>query len=81
NKMDLVGDDFNLVPFHNWGNDHNMKLMKASAKTGEGVSSLFSYMAQQVSTNCTRNRQLRAETMIKDICAVDGAENEKSDCC
>jgi small GTP-binding protein len=81
NKIDLLEDDLDLAPFANWGDSHGMRLMKASARTGAGVSALFSYMSKQIYTNCASNRQIRAESVLKDICAVDSDDRSNSTCC
>jgi small GTP-binding protein len=55
NKCDLIarveiGDDV----MNNWASSHGFKLMKTSAKTGEGVADLFQQVAEAIYRNgCT----------------------------
>jgi small GTP-binding protein len=79
NKMDLVQNGGDLARFEVWCRDHQMPLMKASAKTGDGVARLFTHAAEQIYANCGR-RQQRAETMVKAICDVEVPTQEKR-CC
>lgn len=81
NKIDLVDElHLDLTNFKEWANEHNMELVKTSAKTGQGVQELF----KQVATLIIEKGELgsdRSNTLLRNIVNDDPNQQKNSSCC
>jgi small GTP-binding protein len=81
NKIDLVPGTVDLTPYMNWGSERGMELVRTSAKSGDGVSELFSKMASDIDLYCEGTRQRMADEVLNDICGPEGSDRPNSKCC
>jgi small GTP-binding protein len=57
NKMDLVPESFDTSDFVVWANERHMSLMRTSAKTGDGVTEMFTQLALDIIDKETENQK------------------------
>jgi hypothetical protein len=48
NKTDLMPEHFDTAKFSVWANERHMSLMRTSAKTGDGVTEVFTQIAMDI---------------------------------
>jgi small GTP-binding protein len=80
NKIDLLDEDPDLRSMAVWAHAHGMEVLKVSAKTGQGVQSVFMWLAEKIASYGVRVRQLQSDALMEEICA-DGQGRARGSCC
>jgi small GTP-binding protein len=79
NKVDLVGEDFDVAPLAIWAHARGMEVMKASARTGCGVEAAFTALAAQIAAHAAEIRAGQATDLVRVIC--DERDGDRGRCC
>ena len=78
NKIDLTGGDIDVREYEVWAEERGMGIVKASAKTGDGVTDLFVRVARLIRDGQVKNS---TEDVVNEIVNVDNAKQSQSGCC
>jgi small GTP-binding protein len=79
NKMDLVKPTLDLSELKSWGSQRRMALVRTSARTGEGITELFSQVASQIAAKADRVRKVRFVPLANEGEGATGDESRP--CC
>jgi small GTP-binding protein len=77
NKVDLMDEEADLLLETDWAQQHNMELVETSAKTGQGVSEVFTRLAVKIDTIGGG----RKKTTTDDILRGTAESVQKDQCC